>query len=58
MGVLVVSLECVDVWVIVSVGCGWLRVCGGGSECVGVVVNVRVWGYGWLSVGMWVVVNV
>ena len=50
MGVLVVSLECVDVWVIVSVGCGWLRVCVGGCECEGV-------GYGWLSVGMWVVVS-
>ena len=29
----------------------------GGCECVWVVVNVRVWGYGWLSVGMWVVVS-
>ena len=34
MGVLVVSLECVGVWVIVSVG---------GCECVLVVVSVRLW---------------
>ena len=56
MGVLVVSLECVGVWVIVSVGCGWLRVCVGGCECEGVgvwVVECRYvggceWVGGWL----------